>query len=252
MLKIESKGFQADAIDQTAKWDREWCHYFSFEYSHNFFKNLSSESTKILVSQAQAAQFDERAFYHALAVGSVSFETWTKGTDIVNKAILEVGCGPGLFGKAVAKLASIYVGIDYSNLALNIARILSPRNASYYHISDLDRILALRGTIDTAVGRHFFIHQNIDNVRWILQLYMHALRTEGKAVLDFWLHPMKEKIEGVNTKDGMGPLSIEQASFVYYFSPSDIAAVIKEAGFVQISETEVPQAHRRFVTVQKR
>lgn len=250
-LHIATASFQDDARAKTLKWDREWCQYFQEAYAPRFFFSMQNAERKLWVETEALAKYNPRDFYFTEPFGQYAFETWTAGSDIVGKRVLELGCGPGAFGKAAAKIADHYVGIDYSPLALYIARIVSPENTTYLHISQVGEIRRLKDTIDTVLGRHFFIHQNAANVEWILELYRHVLKDDGKAVLDFWLHPLGKNIKGATIRDGMGELSAEEASCVYYFSPEDIERLVKRAGFEIDGVEEVPEVDRRFVTISK-
>jgi len=251
-LTIASPDFLAEVGANALKWDREWCNYFQEPYANRFFISLQSPERRLWIETQELAKYSPRDFYYAKPFGEYSFETWTHGSDIVGKRVLELGCGPGAFGKAAAKVAAHYVGIDYSPLALHVARIVSPANTTYLHISQINEIEKLQSSIDTIVGRHFFIHQNAANVRWILELYRFLLKDRGKAVLDFWLHPLGSEIKGAIVRDGLGALSEDKASCVYYFAPETIKELTEEAGFIIDNETEVPEVDRRFVTITKR
>lgn len=251
ILQIETAEFQADVKEKTVKWDREWCEYFQYPYANRFFYHMRGPDRKIWVGTDELRKYAPRDFYFTKPFGEYQFETWTSGEDIVGKTILEVGSGPGAFGRVAAKLAKSYVGIDYSPLALHVGRTVSDDNAEYIHISNLDRIRQLRGTFDIAIGRHFFIHQNVDNVRWLLELYNFGLKDGGTAVLDFWLHPVGTVIQDVNILDGMGKIPEEHASCVYYFAPEVIEELVAKAGFEIETTEEVPEVDRRFVRIRK-
>ncbi|WP_429817667.1 methyltransferase domain-containing protein [Ensifer sp. B1-9] len=250
-LKVETRKFRNDAIRMATKWDREWCEYFQEPYAHKFFIHMRGGDRNLWIDRDELRRYSPRDFYFASAFGEYAFETWTAGADIVDKHILEVGCGPGAFGKAAAKIASFYTGIDYSPLALHVAKIVSPDNTAYLQLTNIDGIRKLESSIDTVVSRHFFIHQNAENVRWLLQLFYFALNANGKAVLDFWLHPPEDNSHRATIRDGMGEISEEQASCVYYFSAESIASLVAEAGFEIVADDVVHEVDRRFVSIQK-
>lgn len=250
-LIIQSAAFQRDAQEKTTKWDREWCNYFQEDYASLFFFSMNSQDRKLWITTDELLNYKPRDFYFASPFGKYSFEVWTNGVDVIGRNVLELGCGPGAFGKAVSKVAKRYVGIDYSPLALYIAKLVSPENTEYFHITDIGNILSLRATMDIVVARHFFIHQNAANVEWILELYNFALKLGCKAVLDFWLHPVGPPVKGATIRDGMGELSPHEASCVYYFAPNVIHKLVEDAGFQMESEEEVPEVDRRFVTIRK-
>jgi 2-polyprenyl-3-methyl-5-hydroxy-6-metoxy-1,4-benzoquinol methylase len=172
----------------TDRWDREWLAYFLTEDPRPFL--LSHQALEIIdeVKGKKPAEV-----YHTRLVGTRDVNpfpalcVWIDGDHIVGKHVLEIGCGPGLLGKQVGKIAASYVGVDYSRLALHIARLTSPQYCSYYHLSELDQIIIHTGTIDTIVGRFFFIHQNYRNLLWILTLASTLLKPDGVISADFYM-----------------------------------------------------------------
>lgn len=177
-------------IDQslTDRWDREWLHYFLHEDPRPFLVN--HENLKIIsnLQGKQPAEVYNTSLTAEERLGELrALSIWFEGNHLVDKNLLEIGCGPGFLAKQLAKVAASYVGIDYSRLALHIARLTSPSNCSYYHLSELDHILQHANTIDSMVGRNFFIHQNYRNLIWLLKLASVLLKPGGLISADFYL-----------------------------------------------------------------
>ena len=245
--------FQDEARNQSVVWDREWCRYFSEPNASTFFADMKSSDRKLWIETQELAKYTKHDFYFANIFGDYSPEVWISPNQIIGKIVFELGCGPSTFGKIAGKLCTRYYGIDYSHLALYVAKILSPTNCTFYHISQTDRIVVLEGEIDTVVSRHFFIHQNIVNVRWIFsKLYAHVLRDSGQAVLDFWPYAPDTKIEKVVIREAKGPLCAIEPSCVYFFDNPEIEQLATEAGFRVIDSVMVANVQRRFVTIERR
>jgi 2-polyprenyl-3-methyl-5-hydroxy-6-metoxy-1,4-benzoquinol methylase len=172
----------------TDRWDREWLAYFLTEDPRPFL--LSYQELKIIDEVKGKKPVD---VYHTRLVATEEVGAfpplciWIDGDHIVGKHILELGCGPGLLGKQVGQVAASYMGIDYSRLAIHLARLTSSPQCTYYHLAELDQIITHTGTIDAMVGRFFFIHQNYQNLFWILVLASILLKPGGVISADFYL-----------------------------------------------------------------
>ncbi|MFN8455567.1 MAG: class I SAM-dependent methyltransferase [Anaerolineae bacterium] len=168
---------------------------------------------------------------------------------MVGKRVLEIGCGPGFLSKQVAKIAAWYMGIDYSQLALAIARLTSPPNCGYYHLADLAAISQYAGTMDTMVGRNFFIHQNYQNLTWLLALAAILLKPGGLISADFYLgnpavpqgivHPARQKLDE------------NYPSCAFEYTVPDITEAASATGFMVESITDNLELQRRFVFFRK-
>lgn len=174
---------------------------------------------------------------------------WIDGNALVEKKVLEIGCGPAFLGRQLGLVVASYVGIDYSKLALSIARLTSPSNCHYYHLSELDAILTHAGSIDTMVGREFFIHQNYENLIWILHLAGALLKRGGLISADFYegnptvpqgvIHPAKSELDP------------QYVSCGFQYSRDEIEEAAGETGYGVAAITDKPEYQRRFVLFQK-
>src|SRR5436190_11927778 len=246
MLHILSAQFQQEAKAKSLAWDREWCRYFAEPYARNFFSDMSSPDRQLRISAAEFAKYSPRDFYFANVTGEYAPEVWIDPGRIIGRRVFELGCGPGTFGKIAGKICEHYYGVDYSPLALHVAQILSPANCTFLHLSQTERLLALRKQVDTIVSRHFFIHQNLSNARWILELYAYVLADRGQAVLDFWPYPPDQIVEGTTVQSGDGPLCTSELSCIYHFTDNEIRRVLEDAGFKLMDSVVVPEVHRKF------
>jgi len=236
----------------TDRWDREWLNYFlaQDEDARVFYVPYDQLNVTISLAGRKAAD----VFTTNLCASRYDWlveplKIWTDGDDLVNKNVLEIGCGPGYLGKQIGLVAKSYIGIDYSKLALYIAFLTSPGNCHYYHLSELDAISKHAVTMDTMVGREFFIHQNFQNTIWLLELAMLLLRPCGLVCADFYLgnpaipqgviHPAKSSLDPTYPSCG------------FQFEEQEILEVAKEVGFAVEKIIDQLDLQRRFVHFRK-
>lgn len=235
----------------TNRWDQEWLVYFLTEDPRPFFVN--HEKLEIVTqlegkSPAEVYQTILTEEYGGRALWPLNI--WIEGDHLVGKNILEIGCGPGLVGKQLSKVASSYLGLDYSLLALNIARLTSPANCTYYHLSEIDQILGHASNMDTMIGRNFFIHQNYQNLLWLLKLAYVLLKPGGRISADFYQgNPAIP--QGV-IHSAHNNLDEQYPSCGFEFSTADIQQAAHENGFVVESLFDNLDLQRRFVQFVKR
>ena len=234
------------------RWDREWMHYFATE---DRIAHLV-ESRKLKLLRADLGELSERQVFDASLTGfkdgsgaMTALHVWVKGADLVGRRVLEIGCGCGWLGKQLGLVCEQYVGIDYSQVALAIARGNSPASCRYLHISEQQDIAALAGQMDLMVGREFFIHQNFDNARWVLGLGAFLLRPGGTISADFYM-PNPKIRQGV-VHGAKSPLDPKYASCAFHFQPAEIREVAGLCGLEVLDMTEDLGYQRRFVTLRK-
>jgi SAM-dependent methyltransferase len=174
---------------------------------------------------------------------------WVTGNDLANKSVLEIGCGPGFLGKQLGLVAKNYVGIDYSQLALSIARLVSPNNCEYIQIQDWENIISYVNSIDTMVGRFFFIHQNFENALWLFKLANILLKPGGVISADFY-QSNPEIPQGI-IFPAKSPLSKEYPSCGFEYSESEIQELAATTGFKIVSQHPIPSMQRLFVRFEK-
>ena len=160
-----------------------------------------------------------------------------------------MGCGCGNLGKLLGRYAESYLGTDYSTLALKIARLVSPPNCAYVHVADRQGLSPFFGTIDTVVGRFFWIHQNLKLGRWNLEFLELFLKPGGRLYADFyWPNPEAE--QGVVLAPDH-PLSRAYPSATFRYTPEDVGRLIAGRPFRILREEISPAMQRRYVVLER-
>lgn len=237
-----------DAISQ--RWDREWMHYFATEEKSAFLRPYTKMSLNTeFRGQPASAVFDLVGFDEAGASGSAPMRIWVDGDRLVGKRVLEIGCGCGWLGKRIGMIGGTYLGLDYSEVALAIARGVSPSGCTYAHISDSAAIEPFLGTMDVLVGREFFIHQNYENATWVLKLGSSLLRSGGVISADFYRG--NPDIEQGVVHPAKSPLDPEHASCAFEFSDADIQELAADVGLTVLGSERHLAHQRQFVTFAK-
>src|SRR5579872_4620009 len=170
---------------------------------------------------------------------------WCPGDDIVGRNILEIGCGCGFLGKQLGLVCEHYLGLDYSELALAIARGSSPSNCEYRHVSDGVTLTPQRARYDVALGRQFFIHQNFDSALMVLGIAAFLLKPGGLVCADFYcgnrlipqgiVYPAKAALDPVNPSCG------------FEYSDQEVAELAAAWRFSVLSTTVDLDRQRKFV-----
>lgn len=235
---------------QNRTWDQEWLQYFIESNPKVYFLSHKDLSLVGDIRGKSPLEVHNTELVTSAKLGGFGpIRVWIDGDNLLGKKVLEIGCGAGYSGKQIGLLASSYVGIDYSQLALSIARLTSPENCEYFHIADLDHLKEFEGTMDVMISRDFFIHQNFANVIPILRLGSYLLKPGGTISADFWLtrpygyqpvtHPAKSELD---------PL---YPSCAFLFSMNDIQEAAAETGLTMETITDISDWRRRFVTFRK-
>jgi len=235
----------------TEKWDQEWLNYFQTEDPRPFF--FGQQQLKRLGEAHQLRPID---VYHTSLFEVEGFGAlpplciWASSDELMAKHVLELGCGPGLLGKQLGQVAASYLGIDYSRFALQMARLTSPDNCTYLHLSELHAMMAHAGTVDTMVGRFFFIHQNYQNLMWILQLAAMLLKSDGRICADFYL-------ANPNMPQGIvypahAELDARYPSCAFAYTVPEIEQAAAARGFAVDSITDQIDLQRRFAVFVKK
>jgi len=245
---VLGEDFQRAARADARKWDKEWMRYLSLNKDYSFyFYDMSTDRYVLSTSPKAISEFDRAQLYSTKLFKDFACNVWVEGRHMVGKDVLEMGCGPGLLGRLAGRFAHSYVGIDMSSFALSIARLTSPASCDYVHISDTERLKALRGSIDTCVGRHFFIHHNYDDALWILQLLRDLTRPGGIISADFFSNP--SSLDGDRRRRATDPLHDAHASALYDFSDDDVVRIAKDASLVCEDIEYRPERETRFATL---
>ena len=245
----------SDTRADTDRWNREWMHYFTFEGQSTTYACFLSHE-KLSVAEDLRGMSPAQVFAAGLVeeVGQQKIgpplRVWIEGDAIVGKRIVEIGCGCGWLGKRLGLVSEFYFGLDYSDLAIAIARGVSPPNCKYAHLSDKATIETIAGTMDTLIGRHFFIHQNYENARWVLQLGTYLLKPGGKISADFYL--INRAVEQGVLHPAKSPLDRQHASCAFVFEPGEFDELAEACGLELQSISDRLDVQRRFVLFRKR
>ncbi len=163
--------------------------------------------------------------------------------------VMELGCGCGNLGKQLGRYVKSYLGVDFSTMALQIARLVSPPNCAYVHVGDREGLARHHGQVDTVVGRYFWIHQNLELAGRNLDFLEHFLRPGGRLYADFfWPDPDAEHFV-VLTPDS--PLSKQYPSAMFQYTPEDIHRLIAGRPFRVLRETISRPMERRYVVFER-
>jgi SAM-dependent methyltransferase len=245
LAHVLSKSFQDNAAAQTHRWDKEWMRYFSAGKDYWFyFYDMSSDTYALSISPVTIAKMAAEEFYRTKFFKDISGGVWIPGADVVGKDVLEIGCGPGVFGRLCGRLANSYTGIDVSQFALSIARLTSPKKCRYFHLYDPAGLQTIAKSVDVAVGRYFFIHHNYEDSLWLLRLLRDLVRDGGLIVADFHSHP--KAVDGARRRSADAALSEQHPSALFSFEDADIRRLATEAGLHCESIEYRPELTNRF------
>ena len=230
------------------RWDREWLMYLGNE---SMYPHLVP-STELALAGTIAGKTARGVFYTELARNDAygvrgALRAWCPGDLLAEKNVLEIGCGCGFFGKQIGLVCASYLGLDYSHLALTIARATSSSNCTFLHISDAGSLKSHAGKYDVMVGRHFFIHQNFESSVVLLRLAKYLLRRGGFVCADFY-----HRIPGQpgNSLAAKAPLDREYPSSGFHYRAEEVIELARTCGFDIKSHVLDQQEQRRFVIFQ--
>jgi len=243
---VLSNEFQKTSGIETRRWDKEWMRYFSLGKDYSFYYyDMDTDNWALSVSRQSISKFNPTEMYHTKFYKEIKGGVWAYGTDLVNKDILEMGCGPGIFGRVSGRFTRSYTGIDVSQFALYIARLTSPsKTCNYYHLYDRNSLASLAKSVDTCFGRHFFIHHNFDDSLWILRFLRDLTKTGGIIIADFHCEP--HLIDGRRRVMATDSLRENYPSALFNFMDDDVEKISRDARLDLESIDYVPELSCRF------
>jgi SAM-dependent methyltransferase len=233
---------------EVERWNREWLSYLLEQYP----QQLSPYT-----AYPERPELPE----NPLQMIDVSMDGWAtllvyaQGSAIRDKQVMEFGCGCGNLGKLIACYARTYLGVDCSPLALAIARLVSPANATYLHVNQVDELARLSGTVDTLISRFFWIHQNFETGRRVLRIVEPLLKSGSRLYLDFfWPNPQEAvgfwRTAVDRVRSPRGPLD-EESSAMFQYSASEVEELFQDLPFRVIQQQEHGPTQRRYVVAEK-
>jgi SAM-dependent methyltransferase len=245
LVHVLSKSFQGKADSETHRWDKEWMRYFSAGKDYWFyFYDMSSDTYALGVGPNSIAKFTAEELFHTKLIKNMCGGVWATGADVVEKDILEIGCGPGVFGRLSGRFASSYVGVDVSRFALSIARLTSPKACRYVHLYDTAMVEKLAKSVDVALGRNFFIHHNYEDSLWLLRFLRDVTREGGLIIADFFADA--KTIDGHRRLTADADLQEKYPSALFNFEDADIQRLALDAGSTCESIEHRPELSNRF------
>lgn len=219
------------AFDQAMmeRWDREWLTYLATE---SMYPHLVSYHELVRVNELEGLDaptlFSTVFTRNPKSPYDSALAIWCPAEYLLGRSVVEIGCGCGFLGKQLGLVVERYLGLDYSELALAIARGASPSNCTYLMPSDAERLTPLAGSFDTLVAREFFIHQNLEQARIVMRTARRLLRPGGVICADFY-RTNPEIPQGV-VHPANSPLDPVYASAGYHYEREDIKGLASEFG----------------------
>jgi SAM-dependent methyltransferase len=245
---VDSEEFQDKVRRDSIKWDKEWMRYFSIHKDYNFyFYDMDTDHYALSYSLRQIAKFSKKEMYSTKLFKNIASGIWVPGIEVVGKKVVEMGCGPGIFGRIAGRFADKYVGIDISQFALHIARLTSPKTCQYVHLSEVSALREIVKTMDTSVSRNFFIHHNYSDSLWILRFLRDLIKPGGIISADFYYKP--ELVDGDRRRSATDSLNEEHPSSLFNFTNDDILRIAADLKLECVDIDIVPELERQFATL---
>jgi SAM-dependent methyltransferase len=223
--------------------------YFRSDRDYRFyFANFDTPSYALSEAPATIKAFSREEMYSTPLYQNVSAQVWAYGSELVDKTVLEMGCGPGMFGRLCSRFVKRYIGVDASTFALHIAEITSPESkCTYVHLGDVAALNGLAQVADTTVGRNFFIHHNYEDSLWILKFLRDVTKPGGLISADFYFQP--ESVGQARRYSARAPLDPDHASALYTFERIDIEEIAHAAELTLVESYARPDLERHFAVL---
>ncbi len=227
---------------EVERWNAEWLEYLRREWPHQLAPYTAYPDTPPLPADPR----------HLLGLrlglgGPLSL--YCDAEALRGRRVMEMGCGCGNLGKLLGRYVASYLGTDFSTLALAVARLVSPDNCTYHHVADRAALEAYFGTIETVVGRFFWIHQNHELASRNLDYLAHFLAPGGRLYADFyWPDPRAEQAV-VSTPEQ--PLSRAYPSATFRYARQDVECLLAGRPFRILREEVVAEMQRRYVVLER-
>jgi SAM-dependent methyltransferase len=233
---------------QIERWDREWANYLVTEHRHQLLP-YSAYPDKPALPETCTQLMDIR-----LGSGQLPLSLYCRGSDLLDRSVMEMGCGCGNLGKLLGRYARRYLGVDCSRLALGIARLVSPDNCVYVHVNEHEELRRSFGRMDTIVSRFFWIHQNRESAERLLPFLESFLRPGGRLYMDFFCPAPARAADGFTntwlTFTADDPLSNEPSA-MYSYTLEDVERLLAPSSLRIVGHEVHGASQRRYVIAQK-
>lgn len=241
------EGFRAQSLwsagtKEVERWNREWLHYLGREWQQQLVHHTVYPETPPLPVRARDMLRHDLGRRPALEL--YADPEWVK-----DRKVMELGCGCGNLGKLVGRYAEHYLGVDFSPLALQVAKLVSPEACTYIQVADRDALVPFFETRDAVLARYFFIHQNAEMAGHVLDYAASFLKRGGRLFADFYT-PNPDKAQGVVLRPG-DVLSARHASATFHYERSDVEALLEGRPYRWLREEVVLEVQRRFVVLER-
>lgn len=224
------------------RWNDEWIEYLRREWPHQLAPWSDYPDTPPLPAEPRDLL--------GLGLGHGGpLSLYCDADALTGCRVMELGCGCGNLGKLLARYVDTYLGVDYSTLALKVARLVSPPNCTYVHVADEPGLRAHEGAIDTVVGRFFWIHQNARLAGLNLDFLARFLRPGGRLYADFYWPDPAIPQGLVLTPDA--PLSPAHPSATFRYDSQDVTRLLARRPFRRVREEISSEMQRRFVVFER-
>lgn len=224
------------------RWNEEWIEYLRVEWPHQLMHHSAYPQTPPLPAEPRAL-----IGLHLGHGGPLSL--YCDADALAGRRVMEMGCGCGNLGKLLGRYVASYLGTDFSTLALQVARLVSPANCTYVHVADRAGLAPFFGTVETVVGRYFWIHQNHELAACNLDYLARFLVPGGRLYADFyWPDPRVE--QGVVFTPEQ-PLSRRWPSATFRYDLAAVERLVEGRPFRMLREEVVPEMQRRYVVLER-
>jgi hypothetical protein len=228
------------------RWNGEWLAYLKGEWPWQLARYTEYPDTPPLPDSP--IEMMDLHFGFAWA-WNIPWSLYCDREALEGKRVMEMGCGCANLGKLLGRYVELYLGTDYSTLALRIARLVSPPNCHYVHVADRPGLAPYFGTIDTVVGRYFWIHQNLKLGRENLDFIELFLKPGGRLYADFfWPAPGAEQFVVLTPDDS---LSETYPSAMFRYTSEDVQRLIEGRPFRVLREEISAETQRRYVVFER-
>lgn len=224
------------------RWNKEWLDYLGREWRKQLMPHTELPHKPELPN-------DPLAMLDVITGPRAPLSIYCDREWLEDKAVMELGCGCGFLGKQLGRYVDSYLGVDFSTMALQIARLVSPENCTYVAASDATALDRHHGKIDTAVGRYFWIHQNFVMARRNLDLLEACVKPGGRIYADFfWPDPAREYYVVLPPT---APMSKTFPSAMFRYRSEDVRALIEGRPLKIVRETISTEMERRYVVLER-